>query len=122
MFVDWTEGGEEGGVRPLVRGTEVSIYGVCSGRETVWCREVDLLAPVGGLGCDFGAEGVVACGRDEPSRGRGKMDWKAVLIPRKLGTFFIWISSFFSIGSSKKAFPSPMTSWVRDSGIPVFVM
>ena len=42
--------------------------------------------------------------------------------PRKLGLFLIWISSFFSSGSSKKAFPWSITSCISVSSMLVFLM
>lgn len=43
-------------------------------------------------------------------------------VPRKLGLFCIWTSSFFSSGSPKKAFPCSITSWTSESSIPAFLM
>ena len=43
-------------------------------------------------------------------------------VPRKLGTFFIWTSSFSSSGMSKKALPSVMTSWIRELEMPAWEM
>ena len=62
-FVSWAEVGEERGVRPLVWGQEVVVEGVSGFTDGMGGGEIDLFAPVGGVGGDFIPELVVAWGR-----------------------------------------------------------
>ena len=70
----------------------------------------------------FGSPGGTKATGCRVGGGGGGLEMGYMELPRKLGTFFIWISSFFSSGRSKKALAWVMTSLMRASEMPVLLM